>query len=123
MRSRRREPHPELVRQAEELGAPLAETLRRLREVGTPAGADLDLGRDQLADERAVEVAPDRGGLELLEAVYEPERLGIEDRELLLDREREVLRLVESFPGETQRLIRARALRLCHRAKVSKRKY
>ena len=42
------------------------------------------------------------------------ERLGIEDRELLLDRDREVLRLLELLAGGAELLLRAEALRVSH---------
>jgi hypothetical protein len=62
------------------------------------AGADLDLGGDQLARNRvAKDVVPKRGVTQLLEAVDEVERRLIEQRELLLDANREVGRLVEDL--------------------------
>ena len=59
----------------------------RLGEVGAAAGAHLDLGGDQLADEVRLELGAARRRLQLLEAVDELERLGVEERELLLDRD------------------------------------
>ena len=63
------------------------------------AGLDLDLGGDQLADDVALEVGSRHGGQQLLEAVHEPERVRVEERELLLDREREVLAVLELLAG------------------------
>ena len=60
---------------------------RRLGERLAAAGADLDLGGDQLADEVRLELGAAGRGLQLLEAVDEPERHRVEDGELLLDRD------------------------------------
>ena len=73
-----------------ELLPPLAKQRGRVGERVAAAGADLDLGGDQLADQVRLELGPLRRLLELLEAVDEAERLGVEERELLLDRDGEV---------------------------------
>jgi hypothetical protein len=70
-----------------------------------------------------LEVGSDRSRLELLEPVDEAERVRVEERELLLDSDREVVRLLELLPGRAQLLVRGQALRLSHRSKVSRRKY
>jgi len=60
-------------------------------KVSPPPGSDLDLGVDQLPANGGRELVVGLGGLvQLLEAVLELERLGVEDRELLLDPDREV---------------------------------
>ena len=80
--------------------ATLAEPRRGLLEGVAAAGADLHLGGDQLADQVLLERRPLRGRLQVLEAIRQVERLGIEDGELLLDRDREVLRGFELLPRE-----------------------
>ena len=82
----------------EELPAPLRHGGRRLRERLAAPRAHLDLGRDQLTDEIGLERRADRSGREFLEAVDETERLGVEDRELLLHRDREVAARIEPLP-------------------------
>jgi hypothetical protein len=96
----------ELVGERAELLAPLAHPRRRLGEALTAAGADLDLRRDQLADEMLLELRPARGGLQLLEAVRQRQRLGIEDRELLLDCDVEILGRLEGRAGNSEELVR-----------------
>src|SRR5213592_3165206 len=84
------------------------------RRLGTVAAASeglaatsahLDLGRDQLADEMRLQLGALRGRLELLEAVGERERRRVEDRELLLDRDREVRRGLVLLAAEPQLLV------------------
>ena len=104
----RAELEPDLARQGLELRTALGDLRRRLAEVGALAGAHLDLRRDQLADEMRLDVGPDRGRLHLLEAIREPERLGIEQRELLLDGESEVGALLERRTGARELLLRER---------------
>src|SRR5205085_5439488 len=55
MRARAAEADPELAHELRELGTPLAHPGRDLRERLAAAGLDLDLGRDQLADEVLLE--------------------------------------------------------------------
>ena len=74
----------------------------RLRPRLAAAGAHLDLGRDQLADEMRLERRAARGRLQLLEAVHELERLGVEDRELLLHGEGEVASVLERLARTTE---------------------
>ena len=64
-----------------ELPAPLRHGGRRLGERLAAPRAHLDLGRDQLTDEMGLERRADGSGRDLLEAVDETERLGVEDRE------------------------------------------
>src|SRR6266516_929322 len=93
--------------------------LGRLPERGGAPGLDLDLRRDQLADEMLVELAAGGSSLELLEAVRQLERVRIEQRELLLHGDREVLPVVESLAGEPDLLFRAQALGVAHRTSVN----
>src|SRR5581483_12353392 len=70
------------------------------REAVVAAGADLDLGEDQLARDRAVEHGVrSRRLAQLLEARGERERPRIEDRELLLEADGEVRRGLEHLAG------------------------
>ena len=55
-----------------------------------------------------------RRGLHLLEPVHEVERLGIEQRELLLDRDREVGRLLELGARAVDLLVRSETLFVPH---------
>ena len=93
--------------------------LRCLPERGAAPGLDLDLGRDQFADEVLVDLAAGRGPLELLEAVRQLERVRIEQRELLLHGDREVLPVVECLAGEPDLFFRAQTLRVAHVASVN----
>ena len=86
----RAERDPERLGELVQLRAPLAHPGGRFGEVLAAARSNLDLRRDQLADEVLLERGSLRGRLQLLEAVRQLERLWIEDRELLLDRDREV---------------------------------
>ena len=60
-------------------------------------GLHLHLGGDQLADEVRLERRTARGRLHLLEPVDEVERLRVEERELLLDRDGEILGRLEAL--------------------------
>ena len=64
-------------------------------EVRTLAGPHFRFRGDQLADEMLVELGPRRGGLEILVAVDELERVRIEQRELLFDGDGEVRAALE----------------------------
>ena len=86
-----RERDPERLDERGELGAPLGHRRRDVGERRLLARLHLDLGRDQLADEVRLERRVPRRRLDLLEPVDEVERLGVEQRELLLDRDGEVL--------------------------------
>jgi hypothetical protein len=76
----------------------------RVVEVLAPAGADLDLGRDQLACDRLRQhaVLRDRGVAQFLEPRHELERPAVEDGELLLDADGEVGRRREDLLGAVQ---------------------
>src|SRR5689334_13823316 len=56
-----------------------------------------------------------RRSLHLLEAIDEPERRGVEERELLFDRHREVGHLLEGRLGGGQQLLVADLLLVAHR--------
>ena len=94
----RHRPLGELV----ELLPALAKERRGLLEGVAAAGADLHLGGDQFADEVLLERRPLHGRLQVLEAVGQIERLGIKNGELLLDRDREVLRGLELLTREAK---------------------
>ena len=120
MRAGAAERDPERVGEVEELCAPLAHGHGSLGKVLAPAGTDLDLGGDQLPDQVLLERRPFRCVLQLLEAVRELERLGVEDGELLLDGDREVLRRFELLARERDLVLRAQALRVPHRGTVTR---
>ncbi len=80
--------------------------------VPTAASAThLDLRGDQLADEVFFERCSLGRGLELLEAVRERERLGVEDGELLFDGEREVGAVLVRLARGADLLFRGELLR------------
>jgi hypothetical protein len=87
--------------EAEQPGARLALRGERSLKRVAAAGADLDLRRDQLTRHRPhEEVVVAGGSLQLLKARDERSRLPVDDRELLLDRDREIRRGVERLPDE-----------------------
>ena len=87
---------------------------RSFGEVLAAAGAHLDFGGDQLADDIRREVGLDRRRVELLEAVGELERLRIEERELLLHRDGEVGAAVEVLAGLRQQVLPRHLLLVAH---------
>ena len=114
VRADRAEQHALVARERVQLRAALGHLRGRLAELGALAGAHLDLGRDQLADEVRLEVGAARRRLEILEAVDQLERPGVEDRELLLDREREVGSVLERVARERELLVGRELLFLAH---------
>ena len=114
MRSGRAELEPLLPGERLQLRAALRHPRRGLGEVGAPARAHLGLGGDQLADEMLVELGARRRSLQLLEAVDELERLGVEERELLLDGDREVGAALEGFAGGRELLLGGQSLLVAH---------
>jgi hypothetical protein len=89
--ARRGQQRPALGGEAKQAHARLALALDRIGEAFGLPGADLDLGLDQLAGDRLPEHGVGGAGLpQLLEAVVERQRVRVEDRELLLDSDREV---------------------------------
>ena len=107
--------------QLQQLPAALGHRRGRLCEGLASSRAHLDLRGDQLADEVLRERRPLGGGLELLEAVDEPQRLRVEDGELLLDGDREVAAGLESFPSARDLLLGSQFLGVTHGPKVSER--
>ena len=114
MRAGRAERDAARLDERAELLPALAEERRGVGERVAAAGADLDLGRDQLADEMRLELGARRRFLQLLEAVDEVERLGVEERELLLDGDREVGHGVERRARVREHLLVAEPLLLAH---------
>ena len=90
MRAGRAERELLLAGERVDLRAALLHLRGRFLKAGAAAGADLDLGGDQLADDVLGEVGLLGRRLQRLEAVRQLERLGVEERELLFDRERQV---------------------------------
>ena len=111
----------ELSRQFEQLSPPLHHDRGRVGKRLAAACADLHLGGDQLADEMLFDLRALRGRLKILEAVDEAEAARIEDRELLLDRDREVLARVEALASGADLFLGTELLGLTHAAKVSER--
>ena len=105
---------PEPAGQLVELGPALADLRRRFGKVLAAAGPDLDLRRDQLADEVLFERRALSRGLKLLEPVRERERLGVEDGELLLDGEREIGAVLVRLSGCADLLVGCEPLRVPH---------
>jgi len=78
------------------------------------AGAHFGLTRDQLTDEVLVDGRPGRGALHVLVPVDERERLRVEERKLLLDREREVGAGLELLARGADQLVVGQLLRFTH---------
>src|SRR5690348_14309032 len=114
MRADGREADADGVRQRAQLRAPLAQLLGRLGERLAPAGAHFCLGGDQLADEVRLQVGAAGRVLELLETVDELEARRVDERELLLDGEREVGRRLEARTRRREQLLVADLLLLAH---------
>ena len=117
MRAGRAERDAARLGERAELLAPLAEERGGVGERVAAAGADLDLGGDQLADEVRLELRPLRRLLQLLEAVDEVERLGVEERELLLDGDREIGHGLERLARLREHLLVPEPLLLAHARK------
>src|SRR5207249_1366900 len=114
VRAGRGERDPARFGERAELLPALAEQRGGVGEGVAAPGADLDLGGDQLADEVRLELRPPRRVLELLEAVDEVERLGVEEGELLLDGDGEIGNRVEGFARARKHLRVAEPLLLAH---------
>ena len=106
----------QLARDTVDLAAPLLHGGRRLAEVLAATGAHLDLRGDQLADDVRGEVGLECGGVDLLEAIRERERVRVEERELLLDGDREVGAGVEVVAALRDQLLPGDALFVAHSA-------
>ncbi len=115
VRARRAEEQAHRLDELTQLRATLGQRGGNIHERLLAPGADLDLGRDQLADEMLLERRALGGRLDLLEAVHEVERLRVEERELLLDGDREVRRVLEQRPGAGDHLLRRERLLVAHR--------
>ena len=108
MGAHRAEGEPHLVGDPEQPRPPGSLPVGRVGKGLAAARPDLDLGVDQLALDRRGELGvAQAGGLHLLEAVLEVEDRRIEDRELLLDPDREVGRGLEDLTHglEVQRVV------------------
>jgi hypothetical protein len=93
VRARRTERHAARGAQLEQAAAHVALARDGVVEVLATAGADLDLAGDQLARDRGRErVVAGRRVAQLLEPRHEVQRVGVEDRELLLEPDRPVFR-------------------------------
>src|SRR3954447_10059506 len=119
MRARAAETDSELVGQLPELHAASRDQFGRLREVCAPPCLHLDLRSDQLTDEVLVELGAAGACFQLLESIRELERVGIEQGELLLDRDREVFSFVERLASRVDLLVRGQLLRIPHVASVN----
>jgi hypothetical protein len=98
VRAGRAEPHAVLLGEREQAAARLALLGPRVGDVLTAAGADLDLGRDQLARDRVGEHGVVGAGvLQVLEARDQLQRFGMDERVLLLDPDGEVLGSLEGL--------------------------
>ena len=104
----------EVVDELEQLSSPVYQESGRFGEALAATGADLHLGRDQLADEMRLQHRADRGGLELLEATDEPEADGVEQGELLLDGEREIAAGFEGVARAREHLLPRKRLSFPH---------
>ena len=107
---------PERLDEADELRAAVGDRRRNVGEGLDAPGLDLDLGGDQLAREVALGGRPGRRGLHVLEPVDEVERDGVEQRELLLDGDREVGARVEALARLSEELVCGNALFVTHGA-------
>ena len=66
-----------------------------------------------------VELTAGGAGLQLLEPVRQLERVGIDERELLLDRDREIRSRFEGFARNANLFLRAESLAVPHLASVN----
>ena len=121
VRAGRAESEAEPVRELLQLGAALRDQGGHVGEGLAAACSDLDLRRDQLTDEVRLELGALGGGLQLLEAVRQREALRVEDRELLLDRNREVGRRLEVLAAEPQLFVATQDALLGHGERLVKR--
>src|SRR5690349_14248550 len=105
---------PKSPRELVELNAALADLRGRLGKAFAATGSHLDLRGDQLADEVLLERGSLRRRLQLLEPVRQRQRLGVEDGELLFDREGEVGAVLVRLAGRADLLVRGEILRVAH---------
>ena len=103
VRAGRTEQDPEPVGETEERRATLLLEVDRLGHGLGPARADLDLGGDQLPGDRIPERRFVLGcSAEFFVAIDQIEGIGVEDRELLLEADGEVGRVLESLSGNSE---------------------
>ena len=114
VRTRRAEQETHRLGERPKLRAALGHRRGHVGEGLLATRADLDLGRDELADEMLLERGPPRRRLEVLEPARQVERLRLEDRELLLDRDGEVGRGLEPSARLRDQLVRRDALFVTH---------
>jgi hypothetical protein len=114
MGTARAEQDSQLVGQRAQLLAPLTHLGRRLGEALAATGSHLRLRGDQLTDQVRLDLPAGRQSLQLLETIVERERVGIEQRELLLDRHGEVAAVLELFARRRQLLVERKRLFLAH---------
>src|SRR5713226_3797313 len=119
MSAGRREPDSEAVGQLPELRSPFGHSLGRFGEVRATSRLDLDLRRDQLADEVLVELRSRRPSLQLLEPIRQLERVRIEQRELFLHGDREVTSVLESIACRADLLLGSMSLLVTHFTSVN----
>ncbi len=119
MRGGAAEPDPQLAGDGMKLRAPLSHRRSRGAEALAATRAHLDLGCDQLAHDVRRQVGLDRRAVQLLEAVGQLERVGIEQRELLLDGERQVGPVVERRARLRDQLLPRDALFVAHRRSLA----
>ena len=106
----------ERLDERDELVAALGDRRRHVAKRLHAPCLDLDLRRDQLAREEPRTACPAAAAYDLLEAVDHVERVGLEERELLLDRDREVRGRLEPLAGLAQELVGGNALLVAHEA-------
>ena len=108
VRARRAEQETHRLGERPELRAALRHRGGHIGERFLATRPDLDLRGDELADQMLLERRSARRRLEVLEAVRQVQRLRVEDRELLLDRDREVGRRLEPSARLRDQLVRRR---------------
>ena len=116
MRAGRTEAQVEAAGDGVELNPALFHPLGSLGEALAAPSSNLGLRGDQLANEVRLDVRPAPCGLNVLEPVRERERLRVEQRELLLDGERQVCAVLERLASGRELLVRGQPLFLAHRA-------
>ena len=107
-----RDPHR--VDERLQLCASLYQSGRNLGKTLATPRSDLDLGGNQLPDEVRLERGAPRRGLYLFEPVDEAERRRVEQRELLLDGDREVGADLEALARRGEQLLITDPLLVTH---------
>ena len=117
MRARRAEREPERLDDGGELVPALGDQPRHVGEAVDPTRLDLHLGGDQLAGEVRLGRGAARRLPHVLEPVDEVEARGVEQSELLLHRDRQIVRRLEALARLPQQLVVAHLLLFTHGAK------